>query len=323
MSLGDKQNKKVKQDLPCDNVVSSAEDNGFGAGVDRKLLVNCVLSIAVAMVVTFATMKIGMSYHDDKIQELFEHCSTLENEIKAISESVVTISTDLSAIQTEMKADKETAARVYSSVSSLQREIESIKKELHIEQVQLPENVDTEKNEQHVLSPKEKEFIESLEHMIESGVPFADYVQSKALEIDLTSYSSYKSLMEFAKENVKSGADLMKECAAVGETVFAMNVNESFWEKHKRIIKEKIVGAIKLGHENTGTDDKTIFKNACQQLADGDIAGALVLLQQIKTEHEALHLLITDMKKRSDLNESFSMLKDEFLKQHGSSNRDE
>jgi hypothetical protein len=302
-------------------VASPVGESGLNVGVDRKLLINCVLSVAVAMVVTFATMKIGMSYHDDKIQELLERCSGLETKMKDASESVAAISAALSNIQAEMKADKETAARVYSSVSSLQGEIESIKKELHIEQAQPQEDAVMEKNE-HVLLPKEREIEESLGRIIDSGIPFADYVKSKKKEVSLADCSSYKSLMKFSKEHVKSVADLMKECTAVGEAVFSININESFWEKHKRIIKEKIVGAIKLGQENADVDDKALFKNACQKLADGDVIGALALLQQIKTEHEALSSLIAETKKRAELNDVFATFKEEFHKKHGSSSKE-
>ncbi|MDR2458753.1 MAG: hypothetical protein LBD43_01510 [Holosporales bacterium] len=315
MSLGDKQSKKSKQEQH-DGMISSMGESGLNAGVDRKLLINCVLSVAVAMVATFATMKIGMSYHDDKIQELLEQCSALESKIKSTSESVIAMSVALTNIQTEMKADKETAARVYSSVSSLQGEIESIKKELHIEQTHHQEDAVVEKHE-HVLSPKEREVEESLGRMVDSGIPFADYVESKKKEVDLAGCSSYKNLMRFSKEHVKSVTDLMKECTAVGEAVFSMNINESFWEKHKRIIKEKIVGAIKFGQESAD-DDKTLFKNACQKLADGDIAGALALFQQIKTENEELNSLIAETKKRAELNDVFATFKEELHKKHES-----
>ncbi|MDR1365194.1 MAG: hypothetical protein LBJ42_01240 [Holosporales bacterium] len=315
MSLDNKQNDKRENGRRHDDT-SSPNDSDFSGGVDRKLLTNCVLSVAVAMVVTFVTMKVAMNYHDDKIRELIESHSALEDKVRAVSEATTDAASSLSAIQAEMKADKETVTQACVAIKSIQDEIKSVKEMMSVTHNH-PQNVPTIED-----SPKEnrkkalrkKEFLEQLERNKNEGSPFDKDLKALAQQYDITKCKkSYERVLELSKKSVETKVALAERCERVGAVVFKIaGMDESFWEKQGRLIREKIVGAINLGKENTEEDDKTLIRKARYQLT-GDIAGALATLEKVKTKHDAIATLTERTRERAQLDEAFAIFKEEFI----------
>ena len=128
-------------------------------------------------------------------------------------------------------------------------------------------------------------------------------------------------MLKFSTIQVKSIDSIQKDFATVGLSSFEVVLNEGFWERQKRIITEKIVGAVKFkktdekGAEaiSEDMDDKTLFSKASEFLYDGKVGEALNALEKIKTENKDLGQLISDVKSRADLENAFSAFKKEFV----------
>jgi peptidoglycan hydrolase CwlO-like protein len=315
MSLDDKHEKGKHEKVSAERKQLDGmtelkhETDGFSPDTAGfKLLTNCILSVVIAMVATFVTMKIGMGYHDDKIQELFEQCNTLQNKVNSITESVTTISSAVAAVQDELKTERETSTYLSNGLATAQRDVETMKKELHI--MVPPHGTDT-----NALPAKKKTFVDTLETLIADGAPFVNHVKANATNIKTDQYKSWKELAKFANERTRSVAELKNDFGVAGQKVFSIEVTESFWEKQKRVIKETIKSAIKIGKSDGDEklDDKALFEKAGKQLADGDTAGACAILCRISAEGDGLKALISDMEKRVELDKAFAAFKKEVI----------
>ena len=281
----------------------------------KRLVIACLVSSAISIVSVFIFVKSGTTYQNEKFQELEDNCKSFENKIMTITDNIAKIETTIGAISSEWKSTKENSSYLYTTISSLQKDINTIKEKLNIETEKVDEQ--TEK-----LPPEKRAFLEAFETLIKDGAPFESFLESNSVKIDMTKYHTSKNLLKLSKQNIKSLTDLKKDYSAVGNELFKSNFEESFWERQKRLIKEKISEAIKIRRfdkDSTPKDDATSdserskFEKAGQFLSDGKYADSVKMLDSIKTENEVFGNFITDMKKRLLLEETFDEFKKEFL----------
>ncbi len=281
--------------------------------VDKKLAMACAASTLVSVCTVFVIMKIGLSYNDEKIQSVAESNAMFGAKIATLAETIKDLNTELEAIKSEWKSSKENSSYIYTTLSSLQKDISVIKEKL---------NIDSELADEQTkqLSPEKKTFIDSFENLIKDGAPFDSFLETNKNKIDMTKYKSAEALVKFSTQNIKSLADLKKDYANVGATIFKTNFEESFWERQKRVIKEKISEAIKIrkfDEESSpvgdSDSDKTKFEKAGKFLSDEKYAEAIKILKLVKIEDENLDNFLVDLKKRQGLEEAFCAFKKEFI----------
>lgn len=280
---------------------------------NKRFLICCILSSSIAVVMVFTILRAGLEYHDKQIDGLSESYSNIENRIKTISDSLNTLSSSIEELRTGLNSDKENSAYIYKTLSSLQKDIFTIKDYLH---------VDTNVSDESIkkLPSTKSSFIEAFETLIKEGAPFDSFIESYANQIDLKKYQTSTEVVKFSKMTIKPLEDLKKDMVAIGYRLFQTNISESFWEKQKRIFKEKFSEAIKIRKtdenaksEQTNLSDKQKFEAADKCLSDGNFEQALKNLEGITLEDNDLQELIVNMRKRLDLENSFNSFKKEFL----------
>jgi hypothetical protein len=308
----EKKSSTIETKTVCANKDSNMEKCCFDMHImDRKLMTCCVLCALISVVTVFVIMKVGMNYHEEKIHSISEDYASLDNRVKSIAETITSVSTALDSLKTDLKLDKGNSSYVYTSLATMQRDIDIIKKELHIKPNIPEEAVKT-------LPAAKIDFIQTLENMINDGAPFESFIDSYEETIDMKKYASSESLMKFAKKHVKSVNTLEKEFISVSLNVFHTHPQESFWEKQKRVIKEKINKAITIKKQDETIDDanasdEELFNKATEKIADKKPAEALDLLSRIKMENEALGSLQADLNERVEVNKAFEVFKKEFV----------
>ena len=294
------------------------EQNFWG----KRLVVACLVSSAISIVTVFILVKSGTTYQNEKFQELEDNCKSFENKIMTITDNIAKIEATIETISSEWRSTKENSSYLYTTISSLQKDVNAIKEKLNLETEQVDEQTGK-------LPPEKRAFLEAFETLIKDGAPFESFLESNLTKIDMTKYHSSKDLLKLSKQNIKSLTDLKKDYSAVGNEVFKTNFEESFWERQKRLIKEKISEAIRIRKfdkdstpkdESNSDSDITKFEKAGQFLSDGNYADAVKMLNSIQTENEAFGNFLTDIKKRLLLEETFEEFKKEFLQIESASN---
>jgi archaellum component FlaC len=298
----------MKQGKPAKLAGCSCFDSSF---LDRRLVTGCVVSAVISVVTAFVITKVGFNSQDKSIQEIAENCESIDNKIRATVDSISSLNVVIESLKEELKSGKNDLTYIYVTLSALQRDISAIKQKFPIETV--PDDV------MQKLSSENASFIESLENLVKDGVPFDGFIESCSSKIDIEKYISSGRLLGFAKQNTKSVDSLHKDFIAVGEKVFEVKFTESFWERQKRFIKEKITEAIKIrktdddGETSDEMDDKTLFELASKHLSDGKTNEALITLEKIKMSEENLQALVSDLRKRVELENAFFEFKKEFV----------
>ena len=281
--------------------------------LDKKLITGCAVSAIVSVITVFVVMKIGLNYHEEKIQRISENYESINSKVKSIVESISDLNSSLDSLKSDLKNGKESSSYIYTSLSSLQNDISVIKDKL---------NIDTDEIEDSIKKlPSEKSsFIESFENLIKDGSPFDSFLESYADKIDMKKYQTAVSVVKLSQQNIKSLSDLKKDFVSVGFSAFQTKFSESFWEKQKRIIKEKISEAIKIRKTddkaetiNESLSDKSKFEKAGKLLSDGKLAESVKILESLKIENEDLGSLISDIRKRQNLENAFFEFKKEFI----------
>ncbi|MDR0695429.1 MAG: hypothetical protein LBF56_01485 [Holosporales bacterium] len=279
--------------------------------LDKKLMTCCILCALISIVTVFVIMKVGINYHEEKIHSITEDYTSLDNRVKSIAETIASVSTALESLKTDLKLDKGNSSYVYTSLATMQRDIDIIKTELHIRPSVPDEAVKT-------LPAAKIDFIQTLENMVNDGAPFESFVASCDETIDMKKYASSGTFMKFAKQHVKSINTLEKEFISVSLNVFHTHPKESFWEKQKRVIKEKINKAITIRKQDGAAiageaSDEELFNQAHEKVVDKKPGDALDLLVRIKLENEELSTLEAGLRKRTELNQAFEEFKKEFV----------
>jgi hypothetical protein len=195
-----------------------------------------------------------------------------------------------------------------------------IKSSLHID-------TDTLAPEIRSLSPDNIAFINSLETLVRDGAPFDSFIESS--KFDMKRYSSSESLMNFAKLHVRSISQLHRDGRTIGSSLFGTSSAESFWDKQKRKIKEGFLDAIQIKKTDDkattvpseNEDDKTLFEKALKSLADGQLATASEMLENIQSKNKDINDLITCVQQRIKLDNAFCEFKKEFVSSENTSNK--
>lgn len=309
-NLTEMENKTTTETNVSESNLKTFESNGG----DKKLIAGCVLSAVVSVLTVFVIMKVGLNYHEEKIQAIAENYASLDTRIKSVVESIADLNSSIESLKLEWKDAKEHSSYLYTNLSALQKDVSIIKEKLGI----------TEGNSNDItkkLSSEKGTFIESLDNLVKEGAPFDTVLESYREKIDMKEYSTSEILVKYANQNTKSLAELKKDFASVGYDIFKTNFEESFWEKQKRIIKEKISEAIKIRKNDesensvdySSLSDKEKFEKAGNLLSDQKYAESIKILSSLKIDNEDLGLLITNIKKRQGLEEAFSEFKKEFM----------
>ncbi|MDR1476265.1 MAG: hypothetical protein LBI20_03020 [Holosporales bacterium] len=272
-------------------------------------------SVFLSIACAFVALKIWINHYERNVQSVSDRCDSLENRIKIITDSVSEICDKIETISSELKSNKSNSSYIYTSIASLQKDVESIKNETNI-----GNNHDDEASK--TLSPEKKEFIEAFENLIRDGAPFEAFLTTHAEKIDMKKYATSSEIIPFSEMSVKSAQSLKKAFTSVSMSVFNTVVEESFWEKKKRLIKEKILDAFKLwktDEQNESTrlwpddDDKSLFTAAHEASKEGNFEKAFELLAKIDVQNKEFNELKLDIKKRSDLEKAFQHFKLEFI----------
>jgi hypothetical protein len=281
-----------------------------------------ILNTCVSTIFAFVVLKMWITQYGEDLQEITNRHALLETRVKSIADSIDNLCTKLESITNELKSEKENSSYLYTSVASLQKDIELIKDEININ-VKPHDDSDSK-----ALPPDKKEFIESLENLITDGAPFANFLTANSKKIEMKKYSTGEDLIKFSEVTVKSAHSIKNAFALVGVDVFDTFVEESFWEKQKRIIKDKILNAFKI-QKKTNLDnleqipqneDKSVFEAAHYAAKNGDFEKSSKILEKINRQSKELSDLILDLKKRSDLEKSFQKFKTEFIELESKTN---
>jgi hypothetical protein len=192
----------------------------------------------------------------------------------------------------------------------LQHDVSVIKNELNLRPTVSTDSVKS-------LSADKIEFIETLENLVNDGAPFDGFIDNCDDTIDMKKYASSESLLKFARQHIKSVNAIEKEFINVGANVFdAKHIKEGFWDRQKRVIKEKFKEAMKKKDDKENSfvgSDNDLFNQAMQQFYNKKIEDSLLILEKIKLENEAFSLLKADLRKRVELDKAFSEFKKEYI----------
>jgi len=292
---------------------SKSKGKFFSDILNKRFLISSALSTFIAICSVFIMLKIGLTYHDKQIDDLCENYTTIDNRIKSISDSMNDLTTAMEELRSDWKAGKESSSYIYKALSALQKDVSIINSHLHID--------NSEANDAIKKLPSTKSsFIEAFENLIKEGAPFDSFLESYSDKIDMKKYQLSNDIIKFSKLTVKSVPDLQKDMVAIGYKLFQTKVSESFWEKQKRILKEKFSEVIKIKKTDENAKaipqnytDKQKFESANKSLSDGNLEKTLALLEEIKLENEDLSELILNLRKRLDLEKTFENFKKEFL----------
>ncbi|MDR2666977.1 MAG: hypothetical protein LBB34_02580 [Holosporales bacterium] len=310
--------KHIGQPLDIEQKID--EENGF---FGKNVITNCVLSAILSVITAFTIMKIGMNYHDHEIQEMRTNLLSAENKIKIIDDTLSSVIDNIEQFKTELKGGKENLSYIYNTLSSLQHDVSIIKNDLHIDTSITEDAIDK-------LPSDKQSFLTSLENLVTNGAQFAGLLESYSDKIDIKQYAGGDALGKLADQNTESIGNLRKRFVEVGRTVFETNVLESlsFWERQKRIIREKIMEAIKIRKHDKNIDaasenlsDKVLFDRASILIGDGKIDESIEELEKIGLMSDDLSSLISDLKKRSKLDEVFVEFKKAFIEAESKSPR--
>ncbi|MDR0744585.1 MAG: hypothetical protein LBE97_01365 [Holosporales bacterium] len=282
----------------------------FNKKIGYVIFFSAIISILSSIIV----IKGFINYQDRKVQEILDGYNVLNNKVKGILDSVSEIESSINTIKDDFKSTKENLVHVYTNIASIQNDLAIIKEEFHVNN---SKNVDDMLKK---LNSEKSDFIVSLNNLIQDGIPFESFLESYESKIDMKKYPSVSELLKFKSIEVKSLSALKKDIAAIGSSLFNLAFEEGFWEKQKRIIKEKIMDAIKIkkidekeAPASKDIEDKSLYEEAVATTSNGDLEKALALLENIKLKNEALNTLISDIKKRIGVNKAFSLFKNEFI----------
>ncbi|MDR3030804.1 MAG: hypothetical protein LBU35_00245 [Holosporales bacterium] len=282
----------------------------FDKRVGYVIFFSSIVSIIAAVIV----VKGGIGYQDKKIQEIFDSYQALDCKVKGVLESIAAMESSVNFIKDDFKSTKESFAPIYASIADIRKDLLNIKEEFHIDDSKNMEDF------MKKLNSKKYNFIVSLENLISEGTPFDSFLESFESKIDIKQYSTIGELLKFKSMNIKSISELKRDIIAIGLSSFDIAFDEGFWEKQKRVIKEKIIEVIKIKktddtaeETNKEIEDKTLYKEAITAISNGDLEKTLSLLGDIKAKTDGINTLISDINKRLDVNKAFLMFKNEFI----------
>ena len=276
-----------------------------------RLFSACVMTLLVSASVSYFVAKIGLDSYDKKIRSIEEDAISIGSKIDAFNKNIMQIESGIEALKNDIKLSKDKFSYLYTSISKLQNDIIAIKEKIGIDEIKIDKKLEN-------ISPEKREFIDSFENLIKDGAPFDSYLESNEEKIDIKKYQSSEELLKLSHQKVKSLNDLKKDYISVGNSIFQQNFEESFWERQKRKITEKIKNAIKIKKDDEKLErviltDKENYEKAGKLIDDAKYADAIGLLEQIKIDNEILGNFIIELKKRKHLEDAFYKFKQEYI----------
>jgi archaellum component FlaC len=280
--------------------------------LNKSLIVTCIVSACTAFAFSFIVLKISISNDNKRFELISSDISSLEAKIKVLDGLISAMKEEISPLKNDLKSSKERLSTLYSHVASLQKDVSTVRDVLNLKAVDIDDSVKD-------LHPEKRSFIESLEGLVKNGSPFDGLMTSYAGKIDIEDYVCGKRLAECSKGSVKSVDTIKKDFVTVGRLVFSIELAESFWERQKRTIIEKLSSIVKIrsGDDNKdvseAADDKSLFGKAYNELSKGNLSLCLDYLEKIRAEDERVGNLISDVRSRLELDSAFSEFKNEFV----------
>ncbi|GHT88172.1 hypothetical protein FACS1894113_0030 [Alphaproteobacteria bacterium] len=282
----------------------------FGKKQGYVIFFSSLISILAVVIV----VKSFVSYQEHNIDEIREFSQALDNRINDLRMEIAKIGESFGKSKDNVQIMKDSLPQIYTSLAAVQKDLSIIKNEFHI-------NSEKNKDESvNNLNSEESDFIVAFENIIKEGTPFEAFLNAYDNKIDINKYGSTKELLRLKSENVKSILALKKDIIAEGRALFGPSINESFWEKQTRIVKEKIMSAITIKNPKDDSkvpektlDDQTLYKEAIGLISNEDIENALSKLKKIKLKHALLDNLLIDLNKRLELDNAFATFKEEFV----------
>ncbi|MDR1391389.1 MAG: hypothetical protein LBI95_03440 [Holosporales bacterium] len=305
------QSDQGKEVTPKDK--SRCSERGTLMMFDKNLVVSCVFSAFVSVAIVFIMMSATLSRYESKTQVIYENYDIIDTKIKLINDSVSNLLNSVDSIKSDRQSEKDSMSYIYTTLSSLQKDIDIVKKDLRIDQ-------DTTEVSLKKLPSEKISFIEAFENLVKDGAPFDNFLDSYADKINMGKYKSSKPLMKFAKQSVKSNSDLKKDFDSVGFAIFKIEFSESFWEKQKRLVKEKISKAIQIKKTNevenqeTEESQRATFEFARESFFDGKLTESLERLKNLPIDEQIYVDLVENLRVRYFLKNAFEEFKEEFVK---------
>lgn len=278
---------------------------------ERRQLNSAVLCCAIIASATILFAHVMFFRADERLAAV--ESTTLENDAKVrnLKEIANNIETNINSIKEEINNNKENVAYVYTKIAAIQKDIAIIKDKLHIENAQA--NTDVKK-----MRADDVNFIDALESLVMEGAPFADFIKQQKKRNILAKYASWKALNRFANDKIDSLQELQKDFVNIAQSEFGITINESFWEKQKRVIKEKIMNVMRIKKGNPDDDkpdldDHSLLLNAASCINDGNIKESMEFLKNLKKRSDVMEKFIKKAEKRIQLNDAFYEFKTEFV----------
>ena len=293
-------------------MINEKENFEFGETFwTTRLFSACVMTLLVSASISYFIVKIGLDSSNQKIRSVEEDAISIGAKIDAFNKDLTQIESEINDIKNDIKLSKEKFSYWYTSISKLQNVITKIQEKIGIDEIQIDKKLEN-------ISPEKREFIDSFENLIKDGAPFDSYLESNDGKIDIKKYQSSEDLLKLSNQKVKSLNDLKKDYISVGNSIFQQNFEESFWERQKRKITEKIKNAIKIEKIDEKSErmifsDMENYEKAGKLIDDAKYADAIDLLEQIKIDNETLGNFIIDLKKRKYLEDVFYKFKQEYI----------
>ncbi|MDR0630653.1 MAG: hypothetical protein LBF70_01300 [Holosporales bacterium] len=287
------------------NKSSKVSENYKSLLFNKKFIIICSWSVCISIIFGFFTLKIWLKHSDEKINIINNDIAQINNQNIAIDNTISKIDEEIKTIKLDVKTNKDNFNYLKTSIAAIKKELDIIKIELNSKNKEHDESINP--------SPDHKNFLEALEKCVSDGTPFADLIASYKHKININNYNYGAELIRFCNETIKTLNTLKEDFLNIGSYTFKTKFKESFWKKQKRLIKEKILNAIRFNKPNKSFDDKTLFEMANNALTDGNIELALEYLKKINIKNNKIDLLINDLKKRHELNIAFAEFKKEFI----------
>jgi hypothetical protein len=277
--------------------------------LDKRLIMACVISSAITGIGVFWAVHREINLNNDRTQLLSQELDILRDKTRDVSKDVASLETIVNSLAQESKNTQEKFTYLYSKIALIQKDTSHIKKSLHV--------LDEEKvsEDKPLMSPDQNAFIDQFMLLVQAGTPFLDFLKSYEGKLNLDEYPSKEKILHFADQKVLSVEELQQLIRSVGEAEFGIRSDETFWDRQKRVIKEKIVNAVTIGGGKKDDDHKdaqTLFSQAVTKIQDGEVSEAISSLEQIKDPPESLRSFMDEAKKRDELAKVAETFRTEF-----------
>ena len=264
------------------------------------------LSILLAVVSSYLIQVVSNIDRDKKF-------GALSNEIASVKSLVQKNIEQIAANEENVKNTQQALTNIETSIGHIQNTIVELQKakQLHDEKL----HIHSSDSNGNLSKDYKEQFVETLGGLIKEGTPFRSLLSN--CNVDLSAYASGSELLEFQDENVKTTQCIISELEVLAKELIGKDIRETFWQKQKRVFKEKFGSVIKLfqnvdNKDLTKLSDDQLFEVAINSLHSKEFNKALQALNLVKNQQDKLRHIEHDIKQRAELNEKFFAFKKEF-----------